>query len=71
LLLQEPGAASLLPGMLKNLVAVTAGNIVGGSVLVGLVYYAVYIRGSRPGASARQGEPAPAGTASPAQGSPS
>jgi formate/nitrite transporter len=50
LLLQEPGAASLLPGMLQNLVVVVAGNIVGGSVLVGLVYYAVYIRGSRAGA---------------------
>jgi formate transporter len=31
-------------GMLGNLGAVTAGNIVGGAVLVGLVYWAVYLR---------------------------
>jgi formate/nitrite transporter FocA (FNT family) len=30
--------------MLRNLVAVVLGNVIGGSVLVGLVYYLIYIR---------------------------
>ncbi|MBL8540455.1 MAG: formate/nitrite transporter family protein [Betaproteobacteria bacterium] len=34
-------------GLLSNLVPVTLGNIVGGSVLVGLVYYAIYRKGLR------------------------
>jgi formate/nitrite transporter len=33
------------PGFLINLAGVSAGNIVGGGVLVALVYWAVYIRG--------------------------
>ncbi len=34
-------------GLLGNLVPVTLGNIVGGSVMVGLVYYAIYRKGLR------------------------
>jgi formate/nitrite transporter len=45
LLLQDGGSATLVAGMSRNLVAVVAGNVVGGSVLVGLVYYSVYIWG--------------------------
>jgi len=33
------------PGFLNNLAAATLGNIVGGAVLVGLVYWFVYLRG--------------------------
>lgn len=33
-----------LPGLLHNLVPVTIGNIIGGGVLVGLVYWFVYLR---------------------------
>lgn len=45
--------------MLRNLVPVIAGNLVGGSVLVALAYYVVYVRGqasrrAAPVASARQ-----------------
>jgi formate/nitrite transporter len=63
-LLLEPGAAALVPGMLQNLVVVVAGNIVGGSVLVGLVYYAVYIWPSRAGArqAGRVGSPSARGS---------
>jgi formate transporter len=43
------GAADLL----HNLLPVIAGNVVGGSVLVALVYYVIYIRGTRPEATAR------------------
>jgi formate/nitrite transporter len=47
-LLLEPDAfTTMIPGMLKNLVAVVAGNAVGGGVLVGLVYYLIYIRGMK------------------------
>jgi len=35
-------------GMATNLTASTLGNIVGGAVLVGLVYWFVYLRGSEP-----------------------
>jgi formate/nitrite transporter len=45
LLLDPATGAAMLPGMLKNLVAVVAGNAVGGGALVGLVYYLIYIRG--------------------------
>ena len=33
--------------MARNLVPVIAGNLVGGSVLVALVYYMIYVRGQR------------------------
>jgi len=36
-----------LAGLLHNLIPVTLGNIVGGSVMVGAVYYAVYIHKSK------------------------
>jgi formate/nitrite transporter len=36
-------------GFLHNLAPVTIGNIIGGSVMVGLVYYVVYLRGSESG----------------------
>ncbi len=36
-----------LLGAIQNLVAVTLGNIVGGSVLVALVYWIIYLRGPR------------------------
>ena len=32
------------PGLLGNLMAVTLGNIVGGTILVGVVYWLVYLR---------------------------
>ena len=34
--------------MVGNLLPVTIGNIIGGAVLVGLVYWFVYLRGERP-----------------------
>jgi formate/nitrite transporter FocA (FNT family) len=37
----------LLAGMGRNLAAVVIGNVIGGSVLVGLVYYLIYIRRPR------------------------
>ncbi len=37
-----------LPAFLGNLGAVTAGNVVGGAVLVGLVYWVVYLRKADP-----------------------
>ncbi|MEQ8247608.1 MAG: formate/nitrite transporter family protein [Alphaproteobacteria bacterium] len=43
-----PVAGLTLGGLASNLVPVTLGNIVGGSVFVALVYYVVYIRGVRP-----------------------
>jgi formate/nitrite transporter len=51
-LLLDGGTAVMLPGMAWNLVAVVAGNIFGGSVLVGLVYYAIYIRGMQQASAA-------------------
>lgn len=35
--------------LLRNLAPVIAGNIVGGSVLVALVYHVIYVRGTRHG----------------------
>lgn len=54
------------PGMLANLVAVIAGNLVGGSVLVGLTYHMIY----RPNRRAPAGSPSGADTAA-ARGQPS
>jgi formate/nitrite transporter len=42
------GAGLDLAGFLGNLVPVTLGNIVGGSGIVALVYWLVYLRGSSP-----------------------
>ncbi len=45
----DAGVAGLtIGGLAGNLIPVTLGNIVGGSVFVALVYYVVYIRGTRP-----------------------
>lgn len=51
LMLQDPVPLTLLVGMVKNLIAVTAGNVIGGGVLVGVVYYLVYLRGTEPAVS--------------------
>jgi len=40
----QPGSAVTLSDMAGNLLFVTAGNIVGGSVLVALVYWLIYLR---------------------------
>jgi formate/nitrite transporter len=47
LLLEHGGSAELMSGISRNLVAVVLGNAVGGGVLVGLVYYLIYIRGMK------------------------
>ncbi|MGZ5182844.1 MAG: formate/nitrite transporter family protein [Ramlibacter sp.] len=44
MLLDPAASAAMLGGMLRNLAAVVLGNVIGGSVLVGLVYYLIYIR---------------------------
>jgi formate transporter len=41
------GPAVTLAGMLGNLLPVIAGNLVGGAVLVGGVYWAIYLRQPR------------------------
>lgn len=43
-LLAPQAALPVAGSMLRNLVAVVIGNVIGGSVLVGLVYYLIYIR---------------------------
>ena len=52
MLVQEAGAAPAVTvaGMARNLAVVIAGNLVGGSVLVALVYHVIYMR-------PRKGEP--------------
>ena len=40
----QAGQAVDLAGLARNLVPVIAGNLVGGSVLVALVYYVIYMR---------------------------
>jgi formate/nitrite transporter len=47
LLLEPQTSLPLLGGMLRNILAVVIGNLIGGSVLVGLVYYLIYIRAPR------------------------
>ena len=49
LALPPGGDAISVAGMLGNLGPVIAGNIVGGSVLVALVYWVIYLRGRPPG----------------------
>jgi formate transporter len=46
LTLAEPGAVSLV-GVARNLAAVSAGNVVGGTLLVAAVYWVAYLRGER------------------------
>jgi formate transporter len=48
LLLAPQAAMPMVGGMLRNIVAVVIGNVIGGSVLVGLVYYLIYIRRPSP-----------------------
>lgn len=52
LALPPGGDAITLTGMVVNLVPVIAGNIVGGSVLVALVYWVIYLRGRPSGGGA-------------------
>jgi formate/nitrite transporter len=49
LALPPGGDAITVAGMLGNLAPVIAGNIVGGSVLVALVYWVIYLRSRPPG----------------------
>jgi len=42
------GPAVTLAGLLGNLLPVVAGNLVGGALLVGGVYWAIYLRQPRP-----------------------
>jgi formate/nitrite transporter FocA (FNT family) len=46
LALAERGAVSLVGGV-RNLAAVSAGNLVGGTLLVAAVYWVAYLRGER------------------------
>ena len=48
LALPPGGDGITVAGMLGNLAPVIAGNIVGGSVLVALVYWVIYLRGQPP-----------------------
>ncbi|MDX1996627.1 MAG: formate/nitrite transporter family protein [Thermoanaerobaculia bacterium] len=43
----DAGAAVPFLGAVKNLLAVTAGNLVGGTLLVAAVYWVAYLRGER------------------------
>jgi formate transporter len=52
LALPPGGDAITVAGMLGNLAPVIAGNIVGGSVLVALVYWVIYLRDRPPGGEA-------------------
>jgi formate/nitrite transporter len=45
LLLDQGSSPTMVAGMARNLVAVVLGNAVGGGLLVGLVYYLIYVRG--------------------------
>jgi formate/nitrite transporter len=47
MLLQPAGGDLTWAGFLRNIVPVIAGNLVGGSVLVALVYWVIYIRPAR------------------------
>ncbi|MCE9636314.1 MAG: formate/nitrite transporter family protein [Planctomycetes bacterium] len=49
LVLDEQGAVPLA-GVCRNLAVVTAGNILGGTLLVAGVYWIAYLRGGRRGA---------------------
>jgi formate/nitrite transporter len=43
-----------LTGMFKNIIVTTAGNIIGGSCLVGIVYWFIYIRSIRKAAASQK-----------------
>ena len=51
------GAPVGVADMARNLLPVIAGNLVGGSVLVALVYYVIYVRAPAPGAHEKPREP--------------
>ncbi len=54
LLLADDGVVVPIGGAVRNLVAVTAGNLIGGTILVAAVYWVAYLRGDRaPGDAAR------------------
>jgi formate/nitrite transporter len=57
-MLLKAAAGSTLPlsGLLHNLVPVIAGNLVGGSVMVALVYYVIYVRPKRAAAPPKSTE---------------
>lgn len=57
LMLQGLGEAPLIAGALRNLVAVTLGNLVGGTVLVAGVYWCAYLRPPRATAGTGEGRP--------------
>jgi len=65
LVLEGFGDAPFIAGALRNLVAVTLGNLLGGTVLVAGVYWLAYLRGEKRLAS--PGEGSRAGTRVPAQ----
>ena len=44
-------------GFVANLIPVTIGNVIGGAVMVGIVYWFVYLRGPRPTEHGRTGDP--------------
>ena len=45
----------ILEGFVANLVPVTIGNVIGGAVMVGIVYWFVYLRGRRSGSGRTPG----------------
>jgi len=57
LVLQDVGDIPFIVGALRNLVAVTLGNLVGGTVLVAGVYWCAYLRPHRGSAGAGEGTP--------------
>ncbi|MBI2881868.1 MAG: formate/nitrite transporter family protein [Candidatus Tectomicrobia bacterium] len=50
------GGSSLWLGSVRNLAAVTAGNVIGGTLLVAGVYWMAYLRGGLPGGDAEPPE---------------
>jgi formate transporter len=64
MLVQQPGGPAVTwGGMAANLAMVIAGNLLGGSVLVGLTYYVIYGRGQPPATPAASVDPAAQETA--------
>ena len=65
MLVQQTGGAAAGPvavtgsGMAANLLAVIAGNLLGGSVLVGLSYHVIYERSRQPAAASAPARPSP------------
>jgi formate/nitrite transporter FocA (FNT family) len=57
--LQGFAETSFIAGTLRNLVAVTLGNLLGGTVLVAGVYWLAYLRGDAPLSSTAERAPGP------------